>query len=137
MLRRREYRTYGDYEVIGLDTRTCIRNTTVAPFRYICSIDLNGPCCSGTLIGPRTVLTAGHCITPPSCSVVPGVTRVIPGRNGRLVLLLVKRGRLGHSSRQASCLAQRQTMAWSFCVIPSARGRVGGRLTRFVGQETR
>ncbi len=82
MLRRREYRTRGDYEVIGLDTRTCIRNTRVAPFRYICSIDLNGPCCSGTLIGPRTVLTAGHCITPPSCAVVPGVTRVIPGRNG-------------------------------------------------------
>ncbi len=70
-----------EYEVIGpIDSRRCVRRTTVAPFRYICSLDEDGePLCSGTLIGPRTVLTAGHCLEDISA----GSLRVIPGRKGR------------------------------------------------------
>jgi glutamyl endopeptidase len=65
--------------VFGRDDRILTRNTTDAPFRYICNLEDNGwSMCSGTLVGPRTVLTAGHCIASGS----PGTMRVIPGRNG-------------------------------------------------------
>jgi glutamyl endopeptidase len=71
--------TAADYLVVGTDERVRVTNTTVAPFRYICSIEFNGCAgCSGTLIGPSTVLTAGHCVNGFLASHV----RVIPGRNG-------------------------------------------------------
>jgi V8-like Glu-specific endopeptidase len=73
-----------EFLVIGADSRTLTRNTTSAPFRYICNLELSGwSMCSGTLVGPRTVLTAGHCLggsgTGPAANL-----RIIPGRNGSL-----------------------------------------------------
>jgi V8-like Glu-specific endopeptidase len=79
------------YEIIGRDTRVRVANTTLAPFRYICNLEYDFPAathpgvgtramCSGTLIGPSTILTAGHCMS----GLDPRRMRIIPGRNGAL-----------------------------------------------------
>jgi glutamyl endopeptidase len=70
-------------EVIGVDTRRPVRRADVrnAPYRYICNLEYDGQSiCTGTLIGPRTVLTAGHCIQ----GLDTHLMRVIPGRFGSL-----------------------------------------------------
>lgn len=66
------------------DTRILTTKTTDAPFRYICNFEYDLPgigrrsICTGTLVGPRTVLTAGHCLS----GLDPKRMRVIPGRSG-------------------------------------------------------
>ena len=73
-------------EIIGPDTRVKVTNTLAAPFRYICNLEQDFPglgpraMCTGTLIGPTTVLTAGHCLSGFSAARM----RVIPGRDGTL-----------------------------------------------------
>jgi glutamyl endopeptidase len=74
----------GELEVFPPDTRACVRDTTAAPRRFICSLEYQGtPRCTGTLIGPRTVLTAGHCLRdrPTATFRNAAQMRVIPGRN--------------------------------------------------------
>ena len=55
--------------VIGQDERTRIWATALAPWRHICQLDLEGPIGTfkgtGWLVGPRTVVTAGHCVHYP------------------------------------------------------------------------
>jgi len=65
-------------EIFDQDTRRCVTATNQFPFRVICSLELGPSRCSGTLIGPRTVLTAGHCMA--------NLQRVIPARNGASTL---------------------------------------------------
>ena len=53
--------------VIGLDDRTRILDTDLAPWRMICALRMRGESGgtavgTGWLVGPRTVLTAGHCV---------------------------------------------------------------------------
>lgn len=52
--------------VIGLDERTRIVDTEDAPWRMICGLDIDGPwgnfVGTGWFVGPRTVITAGHCV---------------------------------------------------------------------------
>lgn len=77
-----------DQEVIGKDTRVRVKDTSVGPYRYICSLEYPQgnfvSLGSGTLIGPRTVLTAGHCIRDKSGKLLtnPANMLVMPGRNG-------------------------------------------------------
>jgi glutamyl endopeptidase len=78
--------------VHGPDDRIQITNTGVYPWRAQCSLlmtaaDNSQWIGSGTFIGPRTVLTAGHCVFVKN-SGVPGrdgwmrSINVMPGRNG-------------------------------------------------------
>lgn len=73
--------------VIGVDERVRILDTDLAPWRMICALRLRGP--SGTaigtgwFIGPRTLLTAGHCVY--STQFFGGwvdTIEISPGRNG-------------------------------------------------------
>ena len=74
--------------VIGRDERVRILDTDLAPWRMICALRMRGPNGAGAIgtgwfIGPRTVLTAGHCVF--SNYFFDGwasVIEVIPGRNG-------------------------------------------------------
>jgi V8-like Glu-specific endopeptidase len=65
--------------VIGADTRTRINSTTAYPFRTVGRIDIG---CTGTLIGPRHVLTAGHCVYNIQTDKWYSQLRVSPGQNG-------------------------------------------------------
>lgn len=74
--------------VIGADERQRILDTHLSPWNMICALRMRGPSGGGAigtgwLIGPRTVLTAGHCVY--SSTFFGGWAarvEVIPGMNG-------------------------------------------------------
>ncbi|WP_439579189.1 trypsin-like serine peptidase [Elioraea sp.] len=73
--------------VHGTDDRVRVNNTTAYPYRTICHLEItaaNGRSYigSGAFIGPRVVLTAGHCIYIHADGGWARSVRVIPGRNG-------------------------------------------------------
>jgi len=80
----------GMYEVvIGADDRTRINPTTGYPWRAICSLLIRtktGKNYIGTgwMVGPGTVITAGHCIYIHNEGGWAQHVDVIPGRNGTL-----------------------------------------------------
>jgi glutamyl endopeptidase len=65
--------------VIGEDTRVRITNTTAYPYRATGRIDIG---CTGTLIGPRHVVTAGHCVYNTSNDQWYSQLNFSPGQNG-------------------------------------------------------
>jgi glutamyl endopeptidase len=73
--------------VIGKDDRVKINNTTAYPWRTICSLRITAAdntswIGTGWLVGPRTVITAGHCVYMHSHGGWAKKIEVIPGRNG-------------------------------------------------------
>jgi len=73
--------------VHGSDDRVRVGNTTVYPWRTICHLEITAPngkryIGSGAFIGPRVVLTAGHCVYLHADGGWARQIRVIPGRNG-------------------------------------------------------
>ena len=87
LLSNRDREFESEFEVIKEDTRLKIKDTLKAPFKYICSIRLDGDASgTGTLIGPKTVLTAGHVVWNRSKNKMEDLTRltVVPAMNGNL-----------------------------------------------------
>jgi V8-like Glu-specific endopeptidase len=73
----------------GPDTRVQVTNTTAVPFRWIVNlaIDFNGDGiidkgCTGEMVGPRLVLTAGHCVYDPVLMQSAHYVILTPGQNG-------------------------------------------------------
>lgn len=71
--------------VVGLDERVRVLTTNAPPWRMICSLLIQGPGISvvgtGAVIGPRTILTAGHCVHHNTFGGWATKITVIPGRD--------------------------------------------------------
>jgi V8-like Glu-specific endopeptidase len=73
--------------VIGSDQRVNITNTTVYPWRAVTKLFVRWPNgqgggCSGTMISPRHVLTAGHCVYQDAKGGWADSIEVVPGLDG-------------------------------------------------------
>ena len=76
-------------DVCGNDDRVQITNTTAIPYRWICQLIIrfpNGVSSRGTgwFIGPKTVMTAGHCVYSRGNGGWARSIEVIPGMNGSI-----------------------------------------------------
>lgn len=74
-------------DVCGRDDRVRISPATNIPWRWICQLiitraDGSGSRCTGWFIGPRTVMTAGHCIYSHAAGGWARQIEVIPGMDG-------------------------------------------------------
>lgn len=81
-----EIAAVGNESIIGLDDRTRIFDTGMAPWRMICAIRCwwgsQVSVGTGTLIGPNIVLTAGHVVYPRGKQTLPSRIEITPGLNG-------------------------------------------------------
>lgn len=73
--------------VLGSDTRTRIEDTTQWPARAHALVLITFPggsaSCSGTLVGPRSLVTAGHCVFDPALGGWATAATVVPGADDR------------------------------------------------------
>jgi glutamyl endopeptidase len=72
----------GTESVIGQDERTEVQDTTAYPYSAIVQIESDIGGCTGWLISPDTVVTAGHCVYDPNQHKWASYADVYPGRNG-------------------------------------------------------
>ncbi len=124
-----------DEVVIGPDQRIRINNTASYPWRVICSLRITARDGSqwigtGWFIGPRTVMTAGHCV-------------FLRNRGGWARSITVMPGRNGNSLPYGSCVATsfRSVTGWTNsgnrnsdygCIILPENCRLGAR-TGWIG----
>ncbi|WP_033100837.1 MULTISPECIES: serine protease [Thermoactinomyces] len=72
----------GEESVIGQDERTEVQDPSVYPYSAIVKIESDIGGCTGWLISPDTVVTAGHCVYDPNKHKWASFANVYPGRNG-------------------------------------------------------
>lgn len=89
LLRTPEVRRSIEEAVIVEDDRQPVENADERPFRWICSLVItaaNGTRWQGTgwVVGPRTVITAGHVVYMPSQGGWVSAVEVYPGRSAEL-----------------------------------------------------
>jgi glutamyl endopeptidase len=77
----------GPETVCGHDDRVQITATTQIPWRWICQLIITWPSggqarCSGWFIGPKAVMTAGHCVYSRGAGGWARRIEVIPGMSG-------------------------------------------------------
>jgi V8-like Glu-specific endopeptidase len=81
-----EVKAVGSESIVGLDDRTRIFDTNMAPWRMLCAIRCYwGSRLSvgtGALIGPNILLTAGHVVFPRDRRSAPDEIEIIPALNG-------------------------------------------------------
>lgn len=75
--------------VCGSDDRVEVTNTTVVPWRWICKLIITFPNgasggCTGWFIGPKAVMTAGHCVYSNANGGWARRIEVIPGMRGAI-----------------------------------------------------
>lgn len=73
--------------VLGKDDRTVVSNTRQPPWRMIAALRIHTPtgrvyCGTGWLIGPQTLMTAGHCVYIHDEGGWPTAIEVLPALNG-------------------------------------------------------
>jgi len=73
---------YRNLIVLGTDTRTRVADTTQFPYSAVVELDsrFREGGCSGILIAPHVVLTAGHCLYSTASNQWKSVTTIAPGR---------------------------------------------------------
>ncbi|MGE3313268.1 MAG: serine protease [Limisphaerales bacterium] len=78
---------YAPESVCGADDRVQVGNTTAVPWRWICKLIITFPNgatggCTGWFIGPKAVMTAGHCVYSKANGGWARRIEVIPGMKG-------------------------------------------------------
>lgn len=68
--------------IVGADNRIQLQNTTSYPFTTIGLLEMDNGSCSGTLVGPRTVITAAHCVYDLESGSFVNEIKFWPGVNG-------------------------------------------------------
>jgi V8-like Glu-specific endopeptidase len=80
---------FGPESVCGRDDRVEVVNTTAVPWRWICKLLIKFPNgagggCTGWFIGPKAVMTAGHCVFSKANGGWAKQIEVIPGMRGTI-----------------------------------------------------
>ncbi len=82
----RVIRSPGAESVIGRDDRTKVLDSETLPWRMICSLRITGTTGgaigSGWFAGPKTIITAGHCVFHPDLGGWAREITIYPGRFG-------------------------------------------------------
>ncbi|MEJ8572298.1 serine protease [Microbaculum marinum] len=73
----------GPESIIGADTRKQVNNTRKYPYRAVTLITFEEGRCTGWMVSPRLVVTAGHCVYDPGVGYYSKSSfRVYPGYTG-------------------------------------------------------